>query len=42
MNLKAWEATINQIADESNHEPKEMGRCKLLKAWRVRLEKEPT
>ena len=42
MNLKVWEATIQQIADESNHEPKEICRCKVLKAWRSRLEKEPT
>ena len=25
MNLKDWEATIQQIAVESNHEPKEAG-----------------
>jgi hypothetical protein len=42
MNLKNWEATIQQIADESIREPKESGRHKLLTAWRARLEKEPT
>jgi hypothetical protein len=42
MNLKDWEVTIQQIADESNHEPKEMGKHKVLTAWRAKLEKEPT
>ncbi len=42
MNLKNWEATIKQIADESNQEPKEAGRHRLLTAWRAKLEKEPT
>ena len=30
MNLKPWEATIQQIAEESLREPKESGRHKLL------------
>jgi hypothetical protein len=42
MNLKDWEATIQQIADDSNHEPKESGKQKILTAWRLKLEKEPT
>ena len=42
MNLKTWDATIQQIADESNHEPKEAGKHKVLTAWRSKLEKEPT
>jgi hypothetical protein len=42
MNLKDREATIKQIADESNQEPREAGRQKLLTAWRAKLEKEPT
>ena len=42
MNLKNWENTIQQIADESNQEPKEAGRHRLLIAWRAKLEKEPT
>jgi hypothetical protein len=42
MNLKDWETTIQQIADESNREPKEAGKQKTLTAWRARLEKEPT
>jgi hypothetical protein len=42
MNLKNWETTIKQIADESNREPKESGRHKVLTAWRAKLELEPT
>jgi len=42
MNLRNWEDTIKQIADESNHEPKESGKHKVLTAWRAKLEKEPT
>jgi hypothetical protein len=42
MKLTAWEATIQQIAAEFNHEPKESGRHRILTAWRAKLEKEPT
>jgi hypothetical protein len=42
MNLKNWETTIQQIADESNHEPKEAGKQRVLYAWRAKLGKEPT
>lgn len=42
MNLKAWEATIQQIADESSLTPKEAGQYRILTAWRAKLEKEPT
>ena len=42
MNLKDWEATIQQIAEEASRQPKERGRTKVLKTWRVKLEKEPT
>ncbi len=41
MNLTNWEATIEQIADESNREPKESARQKLLTAWRAKLEQAP-
>jgi hypothetical protein len=41
MNLKNWETTIKQIADESNQEPKEAARHRILTAWRAKLEKEP-
>ena len=42
MNLKAWEATIQQIADESSLAPKEADQHRILTAWRAKLEKEPT
>ena len=42
MNLKDWEVTINQIVDEINQEPPKCRKDKVLIAWRVRLEKEPT
>jgi hypothetical protein len=42
MNLNDREATIKQIADEFNREPREAGRQRLLTAWRAKLEKEPT
>lgn len=42
MNLQAWEATIQQIAAESNDEPKESSKHRILTAWRVKLEKGPT
>lgn len=42
MNVNDREATIKQIADESNQEPREAGRQRILTAWRAKLEKEPT
>ena len=42
MDLKAWEATIQQIAAEFDHEPKESGKQRVLTAWRATLEREPT
>jgi len=42
MNMKNWETTIQQIADESNRETKEAGRHRVLTTWRAKLEKEPT
>jgi hypothetical protein len=42
MNLKSWDVTINQIADESNQQPQEAGKQKVLFAWRAKLAKEPT
>jgi hypothetical protein len=41
MALKDWEAIIQKIIDESNHEPKEAGKTRLLVEWRAKLEKEP-
>jgi hypothetical protein len=40
MRLQEWEATIQEIIDECNHEQK--GTDKVLVAWRAKLEKEPT
>lgn len=42
MDIKKWEPTIEQILAESNLQPKESGKYKVLAAWRARLEKEPT
>jgi|GEM_PF-1057783 len=42
MNLRVWEETIQQIVDESNSQPKESGKQKILTGWRLKLEKEPT
>ena len=42
MNLKAWEATIQQIADEFSLGPTEAGQHRILTAWRAKLKKEPT
>ena len=42
MNLAKWESTIQQIADDSNHEPRESGKHKILTDWRTKLEREPT
>lgn len=41
MALKEWEATIQKIVNESNREPKESGKQRLLVGWRAKLEKEP-
>jgi hypothetical protein len=41
MRLKDWEATIQQIVDESSREPKESGKHKVLTDWRAKLEGEP-
>ena len=42
MNLQAWDSTINQIADESNQQPEEVGKQRVLFAWRAKLAMEPT
>ena len=39
MQLQEWEATIQEIIDECNHEPE--GADRVLMAWRAKLEKEP-
>jgi len=40
MRLQEWEATIQQIIDECNHEQTRVDT--VLLAWRAKLEKEPT
>jgi hypothetical protein len=35
------EAIIQQIVDQSNHEPREAGKRRILMGWRAKLEKEP-
>jgi hypothetical protein len=42
MNLKDWDATIKQIMAEIDQEPSKSRKHKVLFAWRVRLEEEPT
>jgi hypothetical protein len=42
MNLKPWEATIQQIVDEFSLTPRDSDQQRILTAWRVKLEKEPT
>ena len=41
MDLKKWEPTVQTILEESNREPKESGKYKVLTAWRAKLEQEP-
>jgi len=41
VNLKPWEAIIQEIVDESNRELKESGKGRLIAQWRAKLEKEP-
>jgi hypothetical protein len=42
MDLKKWETTIQQFADESNREPTGAGKRRVLIAWRAKLEQPPT
>jgi hypothetical protein len=41
MKLNKWQELIQQIVDESNGEPKESGKHKVLMNWRATLAKEP-
>ena len=41
MKLHDWELTIQQIIEESNHEPKESGKSRVLMEWRAKLAQEP-
>jgi hypothetical protein len=42
MNLKAWEATIQNIVDEIRLAPKGSAHHRILGVWRAKLEKKPT
>jgi hypothetical protein len=41
MNLKSWETTISRIVDESNQQPQEAGKQRILFDWRAKLAVEP-
>ena len=41
MKMTDWEVTIRQMVVESNHEPKESGKQKGLRDWRIKLALEP-
>ena len=41
MRLHDWEATIQEIVDECNHEQDDMSDDRILMKWRAKLEKEP-
>jgi len=42
MRLQEWEATIQEIIDECNHEQEGRSKNRILMAWRAKLEKEPS
>jgi hypothetical protein len=42
MNLRSWEDTVKRIVDESNQQPQETGKQKVLFAWRAKLALDPT
>ena len=41
MKLREWEQTLQQMIEESNQQPKESGKSKLLTEWRTKLAREP-
>ena len=41
MKLHDWEGTIQQIIEDSNHEPKESGKSRVLMEWRAKLAQQP-
>ena len=41
MKLRDWEVTIQQMLEESNHEPNESGKHRVLTQWRAKLAQEP-
>ena len=42
MHLFEWESTIQTMIDDSNREPTEARKNKVLVDWRTKLKKEPT
>ena len=41
MKLRDWEQTVQQVIEESNSEPKESGKSRVLMQWRTKLAQEP-
>jgi hypothetical protein len=41
MKLHDWEVTIQQMIEETNHEPKESAKSRVLREWRAKLAQEP-
>ena len=41
MKVRDWEVTIQKMLEESNREPKESGKHRVLTQWRAKLAQEP-
>jgi hypothetical protein len=41
MKMRDWEVTIQKMIEESNREPKESGKHRVLTQWRAQLAQEP-
>jgi len=41
MKMREWETTIQKMIEESNHEPRESGKHRVLTQWRAKLAQEP-
>jgi hypothetical protein len=41
MKIRDWEATIQKMLEESNREPRESGKHRVLTQWRAKLAQEP-
>jgi hypothetical protein len=41
MKMRDWEPTIQKMLEESNQEPKESGKHRVLTQWRAKLAQEP-
>ena len=42
MKPDAWERIVQSIVDESNQQPREAAKHRVLIEWRAKLEREPT